>query len=193
MKRTMIQIFITVSVLVLMLPIAAFALYKPSRVLIPSAFGMHCGPSGICVDDAGRLAEAEALYHEASRYIADTYDLDITDATVIFCSTERCRDTFGCGQKAGYALGSYGVVIAPRGWAPHYVAHELIHHWQTSTFGDHILLTGDTWVVEGMAYLLSGDPREKLDEPFDSYRDEFRKWYAVRKGETLERSLRKVL
>jgi hypothetical protein len=55
--------------------------------------------------------------------------------------------------------------------------HELIHYWQTENLGMINIYFYPQWLKEGMAYSLSGDPVETLDEPWQIYRKEFNQWY----------------
>ncbi len=86
-------------------------------------------------------------------------------------------------------MSSVAIAIAPRGWQPHYLAHELIHYWQADQFGSLTLLIGEQWLIEGMAYALSNDPRVALREPFESYRQRFNGWYRLNADIVLEESL----
>jgi hypothetical protein len=177
---------------VLAVPVSAFAFYKPIRGLIPEAFGVSC-VKNICVDDNKNADVARALFNSAKQYLAETHGLIIGEPKIIFCSTETCQRTFGLGNRAGYTLGSFGITIAPRGWKEFYVAHELIHDWQSENFGSLALLTGDKWLIEGMAYALSNDPRNELHEPFESYRQKFIAWHRINAGEPLSKSFAEAL
>ena len=44
-----------------------------------------------------------------------------------------------------------------------------------------------------MAYYLSNDPREVLDEPWQSYREEFGKWYSEINKNDLKNEIRRIL
>jgi hypothetical protein len=177
----------------LLTPISALAFFRPVRVLIPEAFGVHCNPQNLCVDDVSQLAVAESLLNGSKSYLETQWGLAIGEPKIIFCSTEQCRSAFGLSNKAGFTLGSFTIAIAPRGWRQHYVAHELIHLWQADRFGSLTLLTGEQWLIEGMAYALSNDPRMELHQPFESYRQRFNDWYKLNAGIPLKESLAGVL
>jgi hypothetical protein len=179
--------------LLLLLPVSAFALYKPIRVLIPEAFGITCHEHNVCVEDATQLDTAVALLNNSKHNLETRWGLSIGEPKMVFCSTEKCRRTFGLSQRAGLTLGTFGTVIAPRGWKSHYVAHELIHYWQAENFGLLAGLVGKQWLIEGMAYSLSNDPREKLHEPFESYRRKFNEWHRLNAGVSLKKSVGEVL
>ncbi|AMK78778.1 MULTISPECIES: hypothetical protein [Methylomonas] len=180
-------------VILLLLPISALAVFRPVRVLIPEAFGVYCNKQNLCVEDLSRLAAAESLLNDSKSYLATQWGLSIGEPKIIFCSTEQCRSAFGLSNKAGFTLGSFAIAIAPRAWQPHYVAHELIHHWQADQFGSLALLTSEHWLIEGMAYALSNDPRVALHEPFETYRQRFNGWYRLNADIPLKESLAGVL
>lgn len=173
-------------------PAAAFSFYKPVRVLLPEAFGVRCDRN-LCLDDSAQRESAIALFNAAKERLETQQGLIIDNPKMIFCSTEKCRTTFGLGTKAGFTLGAFGVAIAPRGWKEFYVAHELIHYWQADNFGSLVLLNGEPWLIEGMAYALSNDPRQELHEPFETYRRKFSGWYRLTQDIPLRESVAEVL
>lgn len=180
-------------VILLLLPISAFAFYKPVRLLVPEAFGVSCNEHKVCVDDSSQLESAVSLLNGSKSYLETRWGLSIGEPKIIFCSTEKCQSTFGLGQKAGFTFGSFGIAIAPRAWKQYYVAHELIHHWQADNFGSLALLKGEPWLIEGMAYSLSNDPRKELHEPFESCRQRFNDWHRSNADITLKDAVGRVL
>ena len=177
----------------LLLPVSAFALYKPIRVLIPEAFGVSCYEQKVCVDDSAQLDAAMALLNSSKQYLETEWGLSVGEPKVVFCSSEKCQTAFGLSQRAGFTFSTFGITIAPRGWKQHYVAHELIHYWQAENFGVFTGLVGEQWLIEGMAYSLSNDPREKLHEPFEAYRQKFYEWYRLNAGVPLKQSVGEAL
>ncbi len=172
---------------------SAVIFYKPVRILFPESFGMTCNDNKVCVDDPAHLDAAVILLSSARTHLEVQYGLSGSKPRIIFCRSKDCQTTFGLSKKAGYTLHTIGIVIAPRGWRQHYVAHELIHYWQAENFGWLVLLNGEPWVLEGMAYALSDDPREELHEPFESYRQKFREWYHMNASIPLKQSVGTVL
>jgi hypothetical protein len=176
-----------------LLPVSTFAFYRPIRVLMPEVFGVSCNEHRVCVDDPAMLDTAAALFSNSKRYLETQWGLSIEEPKIIFCSTEKCQNTFGHAKTAGYTLGTFGIVIQPRGWKEFYVVHELIHYWQSENYGSLVLLYGKPWVIEGMAYALSNDPRKDLHEPFESYRRQFTDWYRAHSDTPLKDSIDGVL
>lgn len=157
-------------------PALAWALVKPVRVLVPEWNGVRCTGT-VCVDDTGRLAEAQSLDREAHAFIAARFGASLQRPRTVFCATQSCADGFGLGARSAVTVGTVGTVIGPKAWQPHYVRHELIHQLQGQELGVAALLFKPAWLVEGMAYGLSEDPRPTLAEPWQTYRAEFLAWY----------------
>lgn len=179
--------------LLVALPIAAYALVKPSRVVAPALIpGVSCPSADICTDDAAKLGAAQQLYRDGSARAAAAVGAFRAAPRVVFCSTRTCADAFGLGARAGLTLGDFGVVIAPRGWQTYFLAHELIHHRQAEVLGNLAVVTKPRWLIEGMAYALSDDPRHPLAQPFESWRTQFAAWNAARGARPLWDAARAV-
>ncbi|HSV45862.1 MAG TPA: hypothetical protein VLJ58_08745 [Ramlibacter sp.] len=161
----------------LVVPAMAWALVKPVRVAALEFADVRCFGS-VCVDVDTRAQEAAQLLSDAQEHVEKKVGPLRRTPKVIFCASQACADYFGLGARSAVTVGTVATVIGPRAWKPYYVRHELLHHAQ----GDHIgvvpLLFKPGWIVEGMAYGLSEDPRAPLSEPFETQRREFLAWYA---------------
>ncbi|AOI76806.1 hypothetical protein [Burkholderia sp. NRF60-BP8] len=167
--------------LLVALPIAAYALVKPLRVVAPALVpGVSCPSADICTDDVATLGAAQQLYRDGAARAAAAVGVFRAAPRIVFCSTRACADAFGLGTRAALTLGDFGIVIAPRGWQTYFLAHELIHHRQAEVLGNLAVLTKPRWLIEGMAYSLSDDPRHPLAQPFESWRTQFAAWNAAR-------------
>ena len=153
-----------------------FIFFKPSRVLIPEINDVSCATGSICMDDLSRLREAETLLADAVLEVEAKLGKLENFPKAIFCSTQACYETFGFRHSSASAVGKTAIVVGPRGWKSYYLKHELIHYWQAEKFGVIRMLFVDEWFREGMAYYLSDDPREALQEPWQSYRQRFADW-----------------
>lgn len=165
-----------VVLLVLSVPPTLWWGVKPLRLVAPGWVGLVSVGDGVYVDDPGRAAEARLLYRDAIAFVRDTVGPIRRSPRVVFCATLRCFDSFGVRGPAAHYFGSLGLVVAPRGWTPHYVRHELIHHVQAEQLG--FFPGTPAWFTEGMD-ALSGDPREVLAAPQQEYRARFRVWYEA--------------
>lgn len=164
-------------IVVLCAPVAAWAFFKPVRVLSPELAGPSCVSDVICTDSVSRYREAAGLYDEALNFVDTSVGEIRTRPRVIFCSSEACSRSFGLGRRSAVTIGTFGIVIGPRAWMSYYVRHEMIHHLQNERLGMLKAWREPEWFSEGMAYDLSGDPRAKLSEPFERYRSRFEHWY----------------
>lgn len=161
------------------LTVLTFKFFKPSRILIPEINDVTCATTSICIDDVTRLTEAEDLLASAVIEMEQTLGLLKNYPKTVFCATQACFRRFGFDQAAAGAVGRSGIVVGPRGWQPHYLKHEIVHYWQAENIGVIRMLFADDWLIEGMAYALSGDPRPQLEQPWQSYRDSFNAWYQT--------------
>lgn len=161
----------------LVVPALAWAIVKPVRILVPSLAGVTCTDS-VCVDVEARFGEAHQLASEARAFVQSRLGPMGDQPRTVFCSTDSCADYFGLGARSALTLGRWGTVIGPRAWKAYYVRHEMIHQAQALRLGVLPLLLKPDWIVEGMAYGLSEDPRAPLAEPFESQRRQFLAWYG---------------
>jgi hypothetical protein len=161
----------------LCLPFAAWAFFKPVRIAAPELAGVSCVSDTLCTDDLSRHQQAAGLYNEALRFVDSSIGRIEDKPRVIFCSSDACFHSFGLGKSAAATIGTFGIVISPRGWKSYYVRHEMIHHLQNEKLGTIRAWREPEWFHEGMAYALSEDPRAELGEPFEQYRSQFRHWY----------------
>ena len=176
--------------LLLLFPITVVAYGKPLKILVPEIAGVECYEKSICVDDISKLSEATALYEKSIKVISNKLSPISSEPTVVFCSTENCFSSFGFNNQAAVSIASVGIVISPRGWKDHYVTHELIHQWQSDKYGVISSWLAPTWIKEGMAYYLSNDPREVLSEPFQSYRNQYKKAFGALRGSEIELTIK---
>ena len=174
------------------IPVALWTFYKPTRVLAPELVGVACASDVICMDNMSRYEEAVELYSKAYEYVNLSVGAIEKKPRAIFCTTKACFQSFGFNRRAAGTVGISGVVISPRGWKYYYMRHEFIHHLQAERMGALGQKLAPTWFTEGMAYSFSQDPRSKLPETFQQYRDEFEEWYQSVGKERLWEEARKL-
>ncbi len=176
-------LFVLVSLL------SIFTIAKPVKIFYPQLAGVQCPHPWLCVDDLSKVDEARLLYENALKGVELKLSSFDHKPRVIFCSAPACFAAFGFEKEAATSIGSLGVIVAPRGWTQYFVEHELIHQWQSENFGLLAMTMAPTWLKEGMAYSLSDDPRAVLQEPFQSFRSEYRSKFAQLEGEALRVAL----
>lgn len=161
-------------------PILAWAAVRPVRVILPEVGAdITCVDATVCLDDPSRIESAKTLYAEAASFVSQHIGAIEGRPKVVFCSTQACADHFGLGARSAVTVGQFGSVIGPKAWKPYYVRHELIHYEQYQRLGIVRVLRSPGWLIEGMAYGLSEDPRPTLSEPWESYRKQFFSWYGT--------------
>lgn len=173
--------------------LATLLFLKPSRILIPEMAGVVCPSPDICIERQDHLAPARTLYATTREEIESLLGPFERPPRVVFCSSTSCFKSFGFKDAAAQTVGRWGIVIGPAGWQPHYLRHEFIHHWQAERLGTIERWRAPEWIIEGMAYALSGDPRPELGEPFQSYRDRFLAWYRKSPERSLLAAIRQEL
>jgi hypothetical protein len=63
---------------------------------------------------------------------------------------------------------------------------------QAESLGNLAVATQPKWLIEGMAYSLSGDSRHPLSEPFEQWRSRFQAWQAALGREDIWTAARSV-
>lgn len=160
-----------------LMPVAAWAMIKPLRVIAPELVGLTCTPDRICIDDPSRIEEARELLAEAESRVGADLGALRKRPTAVFCATAECAAKFGLGRSVAFSVGTIGIILSDKAWHPHFVRHELIHQKQNEEFGViDAWLFKPSWLIEGMAYSRSHDPRRPLPEPLQSWRAKYEEW-----------------
>ena len=158
-------------------PGSVWVFYKPMRVLAPTLNGVSCISERVCTDDPSRYGQAVKLYEEAYRFVDTSVGSMERKPRAVFCSSQKCFRSFGFDRTAANTVGNSGIVVGPNGWKDYYLRHEMIHHLQAERMGVLRQWLSPDWLTEGMAYILSEDPRPDLGEPLQEFRRRFRQWY----------------
>src|SRR5438874_13634472 len=82
-------------------PLAAWALVKPLRVLAPQLEGLTCD-EWVCVDDTSRRVEATRLYRDALKSVQTSVGALHAVPRAVFCATSVCSDVFGFTDALAY-------------------------------------------------------------------------------------------
>ncbi|ACL55403.1 hypothetical protein [Methylobacterium nodulans] len=157
--------------LLMMCAAGALALTQPAIAALacPGCYGFEHLAGRVYVDPAmpaeTRAALLEAVA-EAPRRLAHFYGSPVSAPRVLACSDEACQQRIGAGGARGVAYGSYGLRLSPRGLDRVTVLHELSHAEMVAQLGLIRSLSNDmpAWFDEGVAVLVSNDPRDLLPE-----------------------------
>jgi len=173
------------------LPLTAWAVAKPLRLLTPELNGVSCFES-VCVDDVARMGEAAALYESAHKHVSNRLTPLSGRPLMIFCSTTTCYQSFGGGAERAITYPKLGSLIAPTSWEPHFARHELIHALQAQELGAMRMMRGPAWFREGMAYSVSEPPSHDMPPQFEAYRVQYDSWVADLEASELWSASRKL-
>ena len=174
MKRSTL---ITATVAVHLIPVAAWAMVKPLRVIAPQLVGLTCTSDRICIDDLSRIEDARKLLNGAESDVGADLGKLRKRPTAVFCATAECASSFGLGRSVAFSVGTIGIILSEKAWHPHFVRHELIHQKQNEQLGViNAWLFKPSWLIEGMAYSRSREPRRPLPEPLESWRAKYEAW-----------------
>jgi hypothetical protein len=174
-KYIIISAFIITSVILLLI----LFFHKPARILNPEKHGFTRVYKNLYIDNPASTNHAMILYERALKKVDKRFGLKNKNPRIIFCTTDESFDKFGYKNIAARAQGTFGVIIGPKGWYLYIIEHELIHFWQAENLGTVRSVFYPQWMIEGMAYSLSEDPRNNLTEPWKSYRIKFNEWYET--------------
>ncbi|HEY8101420.1 MAG TPA: hypothetical protein VIF82_11760 [Burkholderiaceae bacterium] len=161
---------------VFLMPLIIWAYLKPTQA-ISSMPGISCVSAFVCTNDPSTNSEAIQLYDEGFKFVSSKVGTLYQKPIVVFCKSEICFQAFGPSRATAKSLGTFCIVIGPKGWKPYYVRHEMIHFLQEERLGFIGTMLSPTWFREGMAYKLSEDPRPVLAEPWQQHRLKFESWY----------------
>jgi len=167
-------------------PFAVWGMFKPIRVIAPQWNGVTCVSETLCLEDPSKKAEAMGIYEKSSEVVIDKLGAFDKNPRAIFCSTKTCFSSFGLNEPSVAAtVGVSGVIISPQGWDTTKVSHEFIHHIQAEKFGVMQMFSKPEWLIEGMAYYLSGDDMDDVPTRYVEARDQFEAWFLENDAEIL--------
>jgi len=137
----------------------------------------------ILYENIEKKDDAKILYDYALKMTEEKLSELQSKPMVIFCSTSQCSERFGLKRPKAFNMGTFGIIISHKGWKKYIVTHEFIHYWQSSITGNvkMLILSNQQWLIEGMAYSMSEDPRLVLTEPYQAYRSTFNRWLSANK------------
>lgn len=175
--RLLRRVFLTVTALLLIGGLAAAAaLPGPQRMLCPTCYGLEQIAPSIYVDtEYTRQQRTEILkaIADARRRVRDFFGELKADPQIVVCRTRVCRHIFGSRGAKGVAYGWHAVLLTHSRIFGVIAAHELIHielHWRMGIVG-WARGTVAAWFDEGLATVVSNDPRFKRDASRKDVRD----------------------
>jgi hypothetical protein len=139
-----------------------------AALVCPSCFGFEQLSGRVFVDSAMpetlRQQLASAIRESETKLIR-FYGVLSTAPEVLACATETCWQRLGGGGGAkGASYAYYGLRLSPLGIDPVIIAHERSHIELHGRIGLRNFIMGaiPAWFDEGLAVIVSGDPRYLL-------------------------------
>ena len=157
------------------IPVAAWALFKPVRIVAPHLNGVTCN-GAVCVENPSTLPAALRLHAEAMSNVAARLRPLESPPRAVFCSTRACYQSFGGGMERGAAIFNLGIIIPPDSWQIYIVEHELIHMLQAQELGLRGRERTPPWFKEGMPFFVSAPPAFDLPDYARPLVAEYQAW-----------------
>lgn len=145
------------------------ALPGAHRALTPALFNVPSIEDSIYTDAPERREEFLTLLKEARSRSEAFFGPLQRSPRIIFCTTERCADTFGL-KPLGITYGRHLILLGPKGVNEMILTHELAHVQLHSSLGVQDIFTPriPAWFNEGLASYLANDPRLTTYEPSEA-------------------------
>ena len=143
---------------------AALAFPSVAATTCPGCFGLERVRPGLYVEPgltAAQYLQVTDAVDEGTRRVQAYFGDLRSDPDVLVCLTEECYARVGGGRERGIAVLSRAVMLSPRGIDPVIAAHELTHVELRARLGPGAV---PQWFDEGLAVLVSNDPRYLLPE-----------------------------
>ncbi len=171
------RVFLTISFLLLAGGlVAAVVLPGPQHIVCPSCHGLEKIAAGIYVDPVVPLAERIKIVsaiNQARRRVAVFFGPLEATPRIIVCRSRACARTFGTLGAKGVAFAWHAILLTNSRIFGVIAAHELSHvelHWRMGLAG-WLRGTVPAWFDEGLATVISEDPRFRRDASREAVRD----------------------
>ena len=176
MKRARRIVFVLSCILLLGGLAAAVALPGPQQLFCPSCHGLEQIADDIYVDPVIPPAQRKAIVlsiERARRRVAAFFGSLKAAPRIVVCRSQACAGTFGTRGAKGVAYAWHAILLTNSRIFTVIAAHELTHielHWRMGLVG-WLRGTVPAWFDEGLATLVSKDPRFRHDSPAEAVRE----------------------
>lgn len=156
--------------------VAAVILPGPQHLICPTCHGLKAAATNIYVDPVISRREHDAIVariNRAQQQVARFFGKLRATPRIVVCRTRHCARTFGTVGAKGVAFAWHAVVLTPSRIFTVIAAHELAHielHWRMGLWG-WARGTVPAWFDEGLATVVSRDPRFTRDAPAAAVRE----------------------
>ncbi|TWF78838.1 hypothetical protein FHX44_114762 [Pseudonocardia hierapolitana] len=153
-----------VAVLVAALVGVVVAFPSVAAITCPGCYGLEQERPGLYVEPGLTAVQHREVIHavdEGTQRVKEYFGDLRSEPDVLVCLTEECYTRIGGGRERGIAVLYRAVMLSPRGIDPVIAAHELTHVELRARLGRASV---PQWFDEGLAVLVSDDPRYLLPE-----------------------------
>jgi len=171
------RIFLTVTALALILGTGvALVLPGPQHMICPSCHDLEQIAPAVFVERAIGPAKRRRILANlevANRRVARFFGPLEAAPRIVVCRTGHCAAQFGGRGAKGVAYGWFAILLVESRIFSVIAAHELVHtelHWRSGALGwlrGHV----PAWFDEGLATVISKDPRFQQDTADHAVRD----------------------
>ncbi|GAB3159176.1 hypothetical protein GCM10027161_65800 [Microbispora hainanensis] len=140
--------------------VVAVAFPSVAATTCPGCYGLERLAPGVYAESGlppDRRRQVVSVVEEAERRVRDFYGGRQASPRILACLSDRCYRRIGGGGERGIAVLNRAVMLSPKGVDPVITSHEMSH------VELHARLAADDavpqWFDEGLAVLVSGDPR----------------------------------
>lgn len=165
------RVFLTLSCLLLVGGLAAaVALPGPQHLFCPTCQGLEKIADGIYVDPIASPTERKKIVSaigQARHRVAAFFGTLRSAPRIVVCRSRACARKFGTRGAKGVAYAWHAILLTNSRIFTVIAAHELAHielHWRMG-FSGWLRGTVPAWFDEGLATLISEDPRFVRDSP----------------------------
>ncbi|MFF5212670.1 hypothetical protein [Streptosporangium sp. NPDC000396] len=141
--------------------VVAVAFPSVAATTCPACYGLERLAPDVYAEPgltASQRRQVISVVEEANRRVRDFYGGRKTSPRILACLTGGCYRWIGGGGERGIAVLNHAVMLSPGGLDPVIASHEMSHvelHARLDSGGDEV----PQWFDEGLAVLVSGDPR----------------------------------
>ncbi|RJL27158.1 hypothetical protein [Bailinhaonella thermotolerans] len=138
---------------------AAIAFPSVAAAACPGCYGLERLRPGVYAEPGlppYQRRRVPEVVERANRRVRDFFGGRKSSPDVLVCLSEDCYRRIGGGRERGVAVLNRSVMLSPRGVDPVIASHELTHVELHARLGGADV---PQWFDEGLAVLVSGDPR----------------------------------
>ncbi|KAA9380562.1 hypothetical protein F5972_05355 [Microbispora cellulosiformans] len=146
--------------------VVAVAYPSLAATTCPGCYGLERLTEGVYAEPGlppYRKRQVISAVEEAERRVRDFYGGRRASPRILACLSDRCYRRIGGGGERGVAVLNRAVMLSPSGVDPVIASHEMSH------VELHVRLDSGAqvpqWFNEGLAVLVSGDPRYLAPDP----------------------------